>query len=139
MPVRFNSDLLLDNPVSLQRLEGICLLFGAIAAWYILNGNWIVIIALLLATDLSALGYLANKKIGAMIYNAFHSYPIPALFLAAGLVLHIDIVVFIGLAVFAHIGADRALGFGLKFPSGFKDTHLGRIGQRRKNGYRLAK
>ena len=28
----------------------------------------------------------------------------------------------------AHIGIDRALGYGLKLPSGFKHTHLGVIG-----------
>ena len=27
----------------------------------------------------------------------------------------------------AHIGFDRALGYGLKYPSAFADTHLGRI------------
>ena len=28
------------------------------------------------------------------------------------------------------IGIDRALGYGLKFPTAFGDTHLGRIGRR---------
>jgi hypothetical protein len=28
----------------------------------------------------------------------------------------------------AHIGIDRALGYGLKYASGFGFTHLGRIG-----------
>jgi hypothetical protein len=26
-----------------------------------------------------------------------------------------------------HIGMDRALGFGLKYETDFKDTHLGRV------------
>jgi len=34
----------------------------------------------------------------------------------------------IALIWFAHIGIDRALGYGLKYTSGFKDTHLGRLG-----------
>ena len=29
----------------------------------------------------------------------------------------------------AHIGLDRALGYGLKYATGFGDTHLGRIGR----------
>ena len=29
----------------------------------------------------------------------------------------------------AHIAMDRALGYGLKLPTGFTDTHLGRIGK----------
>jgi hypothetical protein len=29
----------------------------------------------------------------------------------------------------AHIGIDRALGYGLKYSAGFGFTHLGRIGK----------
>ena len=29
----------------------------------------------------------------------------------------------------AHIGIDRALGYGLKYQTGFAFTHLGRIGK----------
>jgi len=29
----------------------------------------------------------------------------------------------------AHIGLDRALGYGLKLPTGFHDTHLGAFGR----------
>ena len=133
MPENSMSDLLFDNPVNLQRLEGICLLAVSLAAWYILNGNWIILIILFLATDLSALGYLANPRIGAMLYNAFHSYPIPSVTLGYGLIFHNNILVFIGLAIFAHIGFDRSLGFGLKYVSGFRDTHLGRIGKEKKS------
>jgi len=33
-------------------------------------------------------------------------------------------------AVFTtHVGLDRTLGYGLKLPSDFRDTHLGRIGR----------
>ena len=31
----------------------------------------------------------------------------------------------------AHIGIDRALGYGLKYSTGFGFTHLGRIGKER--------
>lgn len=34
-----------------------------------------------------------------------------------------------GLIWSAHIGFDRALGYGLKYASGFGATHLGRIGR----------
>jgi hypothetical protein len=30
----------------------------------------------------------------------------------------------------AHVGFDRALGYGLKYAGGFTETHLGRIGRR---------
>jgi len=35
----------------------------------------------------------------------------------------------LALILAAHIAAARALGYGLKYASGFKDTHLGRIGK----------
>ena len=34
----------------------------------------------------------------------------------------------------AHIGFDRALGYGLKYSAGFGFTHLGRIGKDAKAG-----
>jgi hypothetical protein len=33
----------------------------------------------------------------------------------------------LGLIWFAHIGVVRAIGYGLKYPTGFKDTHLQRV------------
>ena len=33
----------------------------------------------------------------------------------------------IALIWLAHIGVDRLLGYGLKYPTGFKDTHLQRV------------
>jgi hypothetical protein len=27
-----------------------------------------------------------------------------------------------------HIGFDRVLGYGLKYPTAFRDTHLGQLG-----------
>jgi hypothetical protein len=29
---------------------------------------------------------------------------------------------------FVHIAVDRAVGYGLKYPEGFKETHLSRLG-----------
>ena len=34
-----------------------------------------------------------------------------------------------GAILVAHVGMDRAVGYGLKLPTSFHDTHLGRIGQ----------
>ena len=48
---------------------------------------------------------------------------------AAGLVLHQRIGLGLGLIWCAHIGFDRALGYGLKSPEGFRLTHLGKIGR----------
>ncbi|GLR92489.1 hypothetical protein GCM10007858_01070 [Bradyrhizobium liaoningense] len=37
----------------------------------------------------------------------------------------------IALIWLAHIGIDRALGYGLKYSAGFSFTHLGRIGRQK--------
>jgi Domain of unknown function (DUF4260) len=76
------------------------------------------------------LAYLAGPRAGAIGYNATHTYlPAPALALA-GVLAGAAAATMAGLIWIAHIGFDRALGFGLKYPSGFADTHLGRIGRR---------
>ena len=33
----------------------------------------------------------------------------------------------LGLIWLAHIGMDRAIGYGLKYPTNHKDTHLQRV------------
>jgi Domain of unknown function (DUF4260) len=119
----------MTNPVTLQRLEGLILSSGGIYAWLALGGTWWLFLLLLLTPDVSVLGYLVNARLGATIYNLIHSYPLPALILAVGLWLNIPVLTFAGVLVLAHIGWDRMLGYGLKLPSGFKDTHLGNLGR----------
>ena len=70
----------------------------------------------------------AGPRIGAVVYNAFHSYVGPALLAAVCLLAGLSTAV--PLIWAAHIGFDRALGYGLKYASGFSDTHLGVIGRR---------
>ena len=82
---------------------------------------------LLLAPDLSMLGYLAGPKLGAAIYNAFHTYAVPAVVGALGMIFASPLAVSVALIWLAHIGMDRTVGYGLKYPSSFKDTHLERV------------
>jgi hypothetical protein len=77
------------------------------------------------------LGYLAGPVQGARAYNLVHSYVLPLLLIAASLFTAWPLLQAIGLIWTAHVGMDRALGYGLKLPSGFQDTHLGRIGKPR--------
>jgi len=107
-------------------LEGGAELAAAIIGYWLLGGGWLMFVVLLLVPDLSIGGYLAGNRIGAMTYNTVHTYLAPA---ALGLVawaLHAPAwVPLIALIWAAHIGMDRVLGFGLKYPAGFKPTHLG--------------
>ena len=117
----------LTQPSTLLHLEGGVLLAMSALLYGWLGGNWWLFALLLLAPDLSMIGYLAGKEAGATVYNAFHNYLLPAVLAAVGLFtsnLLFDQLAFIWLA---HIGMDRLLGFGLKYASDFKDTHLGRV------------
>ncbi len=51
----------------------------------------------------------------------------PAPIAAYAFFAKLHLVLPLALILFAHIGIDRLLGFGLKYPSGFKDTHLQRL------------
>ena len=81
-------------------------------------------VTLFLVLDLAILGYLRNARLGATIYNFVHTYVSPAILLAIGLWFRIPAVYQIALVWIAHIGFDRALGFGLKYPVAFQATHL---------------
>ena len=113
----------------LLRLEGLALFASMVGLYAIWGGSWWVFAALFLVPDLSFIGYLAGPRSGAITYNAVHTY-IPPLALAfAGFALASPLVLSVALIWLAHIGIDRALGFGLKYPTGFRVTHLGRIGR----------
>lgn len=91
--------------------------------------SWWLFAALILAPDVSMLGYLAGRRIGAIAYNAFHILIVPLLLLLFGHLSGHVVAIAVALIWIAHIAIDRALGYGLKLPSGFQDTHLGRIGR----------
>jgi hypothetical protein len=93
------------------------------------GSSWWIFAALWLVPDLSMLGFLAGPRYGSWSYNAVHSYIAPVAVAFAGLVLHRSDLLPFALIWFNHIGLDRMLGYGLKYPTGFGDTHLGRQGK----------
>ena len=109
----------------LLRLEGLAALALAAAAYAAAGAPWWLFAALLLAPDLAMAGYALGPRAGAAAYNAAHSYVAPALLWASGAVLGADLAAF-ALIWAAHIGMDRALGYGLKGRS-FAETHLGAL------------
>lgn len=110
-----------------QRAEGAAVLVTALIAYAWLDASWLLFAALLLAPDLGMLGYLAGPRAGAITYNAVHVYAGAAAAILAG-VAGVSWALPVGLIWAAHIGMDRGLGYGLKLPTGFRDTHMGRIG-----------
>jgi hypothetical protein len=115
------------RPATLLRVEGVALLSLSVLLYRVNGGSWLLFGVLLLAPDLSMLGYLAGPKVGAAIYNAFHTYGIPAVVGALGMIFASPVAIAVALIWFAHIGMDRTVGYGLKYPTSFKDTHLQRV------------
>ncbi len=111
------------------RLEGLCVLIAASVAYSKVGLGWGTFGLFFLTPDVSFLGYLAGPKVGAIAYNLAHSYIGAVACLVAGSLLSAPTILCAGIIWCAHIGFDRALGYGLKYSSGFGFTHLGRIGR----------
>lgn len=114
---------------TLLRLEGLTLFLGMVLLYAVWGGSWLVFGLLFLAPDLSFLAYLAGPRAGALVYNAAHSYLAPVALMTAGFALSSPLPLSVAMIWLAHIGIDRALGYGLKYAAGFGFTHLGRIGR----------
>jgi hypothetical protein len=113
----------------LLRLEGLTLFAGMVLLYWIWGGSWWVFVILFFAPDLSFIAYLSDPKSGAIVYNAAHSYLAPVALLTTGFAAGEPLVLSIAMIWLAHIGIDRARGYGLKYQAGFGFTHLGRIGK----------
>jgi hypothetical protein len=114
----------LTRPRLLLQVEGAVVFALALVVYWRLDGNWLIFVVLVLGPDLGMLGYVRNARLGSATYNLFHTYAVPLLVAAAGLLGGISLLVSLAVIWVAHIGADRAMGFGLKYPTDFKDTHL---------------
>jgi uncharacterized protein DUF4260 len=114
----------------LLRGEGLALLGCAAAAYWRVGGDWKQFAILFLVPDLSFLGYLFGARTGAAAYNTMHATILPLALGAFGVALANPPAIQLALIWLAHVGFDRALGYGLKYGSGFGVTHLGRIGRR---------
>jgi hypothetical protein len=111
------------------RLEGLAAFVAGLALYAAVGGNWLLFVPLLLAPDISAAGFLAGPRVGTFTYNAIHTWLPGLAVLGLGAWLASPGVVIVGAVLIAHVGMDRAVGYGLKLPSAFGDTHLGRMGR----------
>lgn len=109
------------------QVEGL-VFFILIMLWYFnVSGNWLLFILLLFVPDISMLGYLKDKTLGAIAYNAGHNYILAVIIMFFGFATGIAFIYEVGMILFAHVSMDRMLGFGLKYQTNFKDTHLERV------------
>ena len=111
-------------PKLILHVEGAAVFVAAVLFYFQQGGHWLLFVLLLLAPDLSVLGYVSGVRIGSVAYNAVHIYVWPIAFVALSLLSNTPLLLQLGLIWAAHIGMDRMLGFGLKYPTVFNDTHL---------------
>jgi hypothetical protein len=115
---------------ALLRLEGFAAFAVAVALYAHDGFSWPAFALLFLAPDLSMLAYFAGPRVGAAIYNLVHTCALALVLALSGFFGALPALTAVGLILGAHIGIDRALGYGLKYSTAFGDTHLGRIGRR---------
>ncbi len=115
---------MLTHPPILLRTEEALLLALTLFAYQHLHFSWLLFAILFLTPDLFMLGYLVNVRLGAATYNLAHTLTLPLALLLISYLLHWHFASELALIWIAHIFIDRLLGYGLKYPTFFKDTHL---------------
>jgi hypothetical protein len=118
---------MLTRPILVLRIEEAALLLITLFAYHHLHASWLLFAILFLTPDLFMLGYLVNVRLGATTYNLAHTLTLPFALLLASYIEHWHLASTIALIWIAHIAIDRLLGYGLKYPTYFKDTHLQHI------------
>jgi Domain of unknown function (DUF4260) len=113
------------------RIESAAIGILGIATFLTLGGAPLLLVPALLAPDLSAIGYLAGPRVGAVTYNLVHNWAIAVAFAFLAIITGEGWPMQVAAILAAHVGFDRALGYGLKLPTSFQDTHLGRLGRDR--------
>lgn len=114
-------------PGLLLRMEGAALLVSALSLYAYLGYSWWIFGLLLLVPDLAMLGYSINVRVGSLAYNVVHTYTLPLVFGVTSVVVDWRLGGQLATIWLAHIGMDRAIGYGLKYPTHFKDTHFSRV------------
>jgi hypothetical protein len=114
-------------PRLLLHLEGAAVLAGSLALYFHQGYGWPALLLLALAPDLAMVGYAAGKRVGAVAYDLLHNQVLPIALGVAGVLADRSFAVQLALIWLAHIGVDRLVGYGLKYPTAFEDTHLQRV------------
>ena len=111
----------------LLRLEGAALLGASIALYADGGWSWLAYVLLFLVPDLSMLAYFGGPRAGAVAYDIAHFAATPAVLGVVGVTGGSDVLAQVALVWLGHIGIDRLLGYGLKYATAFRDTHLQRV------------
>jgi hypothetical protein len=128
-PIKTASATVMDSTRIWLRIEGAAVFAAGLAIFAAAGGPWLLALPLLLVPDLSMIGYLRDSRTGAFTYNLIHNWAIGVAVLAIGVWSGIAGVTIASAILIAHTGMDRAVGYGLKSPTSFHDTHLGQMGR----------
>ena len=120
------------------KLEDAGILLAAVFFCFRVDARWYVFAAMALAPDLGMIGYLVGPRLGAVTYNATHIHAVPLALGLFAITTANPVLQAVALVWIAHIAFDRLMGYGLKMPSGFNDTHLGKIGSDKSRSDKLS-
>lgn len=115
----------------LIKSEEAAMLLLSIFLWAQLHYAWYWWLVWILAPDLSMLAYLGGNRIGAIGYNFVHHKGVAIVVYLLGWYWSDRLLEGAGMILFGHSCMDRGMGYGLKYFSGFQDTHLGKIGKQK--------
>ncbi|WP_045690626.1 DUF4260 domain-containing protein [Hymenobacter sp. AT01-02] len=113
---------------TLLKTEELAEAFLALVVFASLPYAWWVLPATFLLPDLSMIGYVAGPRVGAFCYNVAHHKALAVVVGVVGWWLGLPVLMLAGTVLLFHSDFDRMLGYGLKYMTGFQDTHLGRVG-----------
>lgn len=108
----------------LVKLEELALFLFSIFLFSTLSFSWWLYPALLLAPDLSMIGYSANTKVGAIVYNLVHHRAWAYTLIILGAYLKNEVLSLAGIILVGHSSLDRVFDYGFKYGDNFKRTHL---------------
>ena len=112
---------------SFLRVEALAIFAAGVVAYGELGGPWLLLVPLLLVPDISMIGFVRDARLGALTYDIGHNLATAGALFGLWLLLGIAWLAVAGAVLVAHIGMDRVFGYGLKYPTEFKDTHLQHI------------
>lgn len=115
---------------TLTRLEELAQLLLSIYLFSLLPFAWWLLPALILVPDMSLLGLLISKRIGAITYNLIHHKAVGLIAYMLGSLLGIPLLALVGVLLFSHSSFDRMLGLQLMEVRSQSKPALGSIGQR---------